>query len=58
MEKVDIYVTKQANAPINMFIHGGAWRSGNAKGAAYMTETFVGVGGRYQPSSRKICAIG
>ena len=47
MEKVDIYVTKQANAPINMFIHGGAWRSGNAKGAAYMSETFVDAGGHF-----------
>jgi arylformamidase len=47
MEKVDIYVTKQANAPINMFIHGGAWRSGNAKGAAYMSETFVDAGAHF-----------
>jgi arylformamidase len=47
MEKVDIYITKQANAPINMFIHGGAWRSGNAKGAAYMSETFVDAGAHF-----------
>jgi arylformamidase len=47
MEKVDIYLTKQANAPINMFIHGGAWRSGNAKGAAYMSETFVDAGAHF-----------
>ena len=47
MEKVDIYVTKQADAPINMFIHGGAWRSGNAKGAAYMSETFVDAGAHF-----------
>jgi len=47
VEKVDIYVTKQANAPINMFIHGGAWRSGNAKGAAYMSETFVDAGAHF-----------
>jgi arylformamidase len=47
MEKVDIYVTKKADAPINMFIHGGAWRSGNAKGAAYMSETFVDAGAHF-----------
>ena len=47
VEKVDIYVTKQANAPINMFIHGGAWRSGNAKGATYMSETFVDAGAHF-----------
>ena len=47
MEKVDIYVTKQPQAPINVFIHGGAWRSGNAKGAAYMAETFVDAGAHF-----------
>lgn len=47
IEKVDIYITKQSNAPINMFIHGGAWRSGNAKGAAYMSETFVDAGAHF-----------
>ena len=47
MEKVDIYATKQSNAPIIMFIHGGAWRTGNAKGAAYMSETFVDAGAHF-----------
>ena len=47
IEKLDIYKTKQPNAPINVFIHGGAWRSGNAKGAAYMSETFVDAGAHF-----------
>jgi arylformamidase len=47
IEKLDIYITKQPNAPINVFIHGGAWRSGNAKGAAYMSETFVDAGAHF-----------
>jgi len=47
IEKLDIYLTKQPNAPINVFIHGGAWRSGNAKGAAYMSETFVDAGAHF-----------
>jgi arylformamidase len=47
IEKLDIYITKQANAPINVFIHGGAWRTGNAKGAAYMSETFVDAGAHF-----------
>jgi len=29
-EKLDIYRTKRPNAPIFVFIHGGAWRSGSA----------------------------
>src|SRR5207302_9791813 len=28
IEKVDIYKTKRPNAPIMVFIHGGAWQSG------------------------------
>jgi arylformamidase len=47
IEKVDIYQTRQANAPINVFLHGGAWRTGNAKGAAYMSETFVDAGAHF-----------
>ena len=29
IEKLDIYRTKQANAPVNVFVHGGAWRHGD-----------------------------
>lgn len=47
IEKLDIYTTKRPNAPINVFLHGGAWRSGNAKGAAYMSETFVDAGAHF-----------
>jgi len=47
IEKLDIYVTKQPNAPINVFIHGGAWRANNAKGVAYMSETFVDAGAHF-----------
>src|ERR1051325_2165964 len=47
IEKVEIYTTKKANAPINIFLHGGAWRSGNARGAAYMSETFVDAGAHF-----------
>ncbi len=44
IEKLDIYTTQRPNAPINVFIHGGAWRAGDAKGAAYMSETYVDAG--------------
>src|SRR6185295_17995764 len=30
-EKLDIYKTHRANAPINIYVHGGAWRNGQAK---------------------------
>ena len=47
IEKLDIFTTKQPNAPVNIFIHGGAWRSGDAKSAGYMSETFVDAGAHF-----------
>ena len=47
IEKLDIYTTKQPNAPINVFLHGGAWRRGSARQAAYMSETFVDAGAHF-----------
>ena len=45
IEKLDVYTTRRPDAPVNIFIHGGAWRTGNAQGAAYMAETYVDAGG-------------
>lgn len=47
IEKVDVYKTRAPNAPVNIFIHGGAWRAGDARGAAYMSETFVDAGAHF-----------
>ena len=45
IEKLDIYRTKQANAPVNIFIHGGAWRANRAADYACLAEPFVKAGG-------------
>jgi arylformamidase len=47
VEALDVYATKRANAPINIFIHGGAWRRGLAKDYAYPAELFVHAGAHY-----------
>ena len=39
-----MYMTRRPNAPINIFVHGGAWRSGLAKDFAYAAELFVNAG--------------
>jgi arylformamidase len=44
IETLDIYRAARANAPINIFIHGGAWRGGLAKNFAYAAELFVHAG--------------
>ncbi len=47
IEALDVYATKPANAPINIFIHGGAWRVGAARDHAYPAELFVHAGAHY-----------
>jgi len=44
VEGLDVYLTKRADAPINVFIHGGAWRAGFAKNYAFAAELFVRAG--------------
>src|SRR5215475_5706779 len=38
-EMLDIYPARNGNAPIAVFVHGGAWRGGQAKNSAYGAET-------------------
>jgi arylformamidase len=51
IEKLDIYRSKQANAhgnaPVNIFIHGGAWRANKAADYAFLAEPFVQAGAHY-----------
>jgi arylformamidase len=47
VEKLDIYRTKRAKAPIFVFIHGGAWLGGEAKNYADSAELFVNAGVNY-----------
>jgi arylformamidase len=47
IEGLDVYATKRPNAPINIFIHGGAWRGGQARDFAYAAELFVHAGANF-----------
>jgi arylformamidase len=44
IEALDVYRAKKPGAPINVFVHGGAWRSGEAKSYAFPAEVFVNAG--------------
>lgn len=44
IEMADIYLARQPNAPINVFLHGGAWRVGLARDYAFPAELFVNAG--------------
>ncbi len=47
VEGMDLYPTKQANAPIHVFLHGGAWRAQVAAYYGFPAEMFVNAGAHY-----------
>jgi arylformamidase len=47
VEGLDVYPTRRANAPINVFLHGGAWRAGLARNYAFPAELFVRAGAHF-----------
>ncbi len=44
IEGIDLYPTKATNAPVNIYVHGGAWRVGSAKGNAHHAEMITNAG--------------
>jgi arylformamidase len=47
VEGLDVYTTPRADTPINVFIHGGAWRAGLARNYAFAAELFVRAGAHF-----------
>jgi arylformamidase len=47
IEKVDLYRTRAPNAPIMIYIHGGAWKGGSSSQVAYMAEVFINAGAHF-----------
>jgi arylformamidase len=47
IEGLDVYRTKAANAPIAIFVHGGAWRNGVASEFTSLAEPFVQAGAHF-----------
>jgi arylformamidase len=44
IEKLDVFCTSQPRAPVNIFVHGGAWRRNRAADYAVQAELFVRAG--------------
>ncbi len=44
IEQLDIYTCDSPGAPINIFIHGGAWRLGSASDCGFFAELFNDAG--------------
>jgi arylformamidase len=47
IEGLDVYRTNSANAPVGIFVHGGAWRNGTASEFTALAEPFVRAGAHY-----------
>jgi arylformamidase len=47
VEQLDVYATAHPNAPVMVFLHGGAWRGGDARAQAYAAETFAQAGAHW-----------
>jgi len=47
IEQLDLYRTARPNAPVNVFIHGGAWLRGLARNSAFAAEMIVGAGAHF-----------
>jgi arylformamidase len=46
-ETLDLYRCPRDNAPIHVFIHGGAWRQLGKRDSAFAAETFVRTGAHF-----------
>src|SRR6266436_1630905 len=47
IERLDIYCSGREPAPVFVFIHGGAWRSGHSQDFAGPAEMFLAAGAHY-----------
>jgi arylformamidase len=47
IEGADLYPTKAPKAPVNIFIHGGAWRAQSAAFYGFAAEPFVAAGAHF-----------
>jgi arylformamidase len=47
IEQLDLFATSKPNAPINVFVHGGAWRQRSVKDYAFLAEMIVRAGGHW-----------
>jgi arylformamidase len=47
VEALDLYPARKSNAPIFVFIHGGAWLRGESKNYGFPAELFVNAGVNY-----------
>ncbi len=43
-EMLDVFPVERPNAPVHVFVHGGAWRAGSKEGVSFLADLFVPAG--------------
>lgn len=46
-ETLDLYKANASAAPVHVFVHGGAWFTGNSRDHGFLAETFVNAGAHF-----------
>jgi arylformamidase len=46
-EALDLFAARRPHAPVNVFIHGGAWRQRAARDYAFLADVFVNAGAHF-----------
>src|SRR5690242_14974623 len=44
IQGIDVYTCKKPKAPVNVYIHGGAWRNGRSADFTFLSEMIVDAG--------------
>lgn len=47
IERLDVFKSSQSNAPINVFIHGGAWKQRSASDYHFLADLSIGIGAHF-----------
>jgi arylformamidase len=47
IEELDVFSTDRPDAPVHIYIHGGAWQQGKAETYAFPAEMFINAGAHY-----------
>src|SRR4029078_8935813 len=47
IEALNVYRARTPDAPLNVFVHGGAWRAGLARDYAFPAEMLIAAGSHF-----------
>lgn len=54
LQRLDVFAPERRGAPVQVYIHGGAWRASDKAGRAYPAEAFVPAGAVWAPVNYRL----